>query len=63
MTDKKRERPLALDLDFSEAMERFAQTDPKEVRESVKRAKEKKPPGERAARRSPGPSKGDDPGT
>lgn len=49
MTDgKKRERPLYLDMDFGEALERFAQTDPKEVAESIQRAKKKKPPGAKA---------------
>lgn len=47
MTDekKKQEPPLGLDMDFLEAMERFARTDPKEVAESVERSKQKKPPG------------------
>ncbi len=54
MADRdKREPPLALDMDFAEALARFAQTDPQEVKESIERAKTKKPPGERAARRSP----------
>lgn len=55
MTDKKRtqEPPLFLDMDFGEALERFARTDPEEVKQSVDRAKEKtKPPGEKPARRS-----------
>lgn len=42
---KKLEPKLYLDLDFDEALERFAQTDPKEVDTSIKRAKKKKPPG------------------
>lgn len=42
---KKQEPPLALDLDFLEALERFTRTDPKEVAESVERSKQKKPPG------------------
>lgn len=46
---RKREKPLYLDMDFSEALERFAQADPREVRESIERAKEEKPPGEQAA--------------
>jgi len=45
MTDKKKlERPLHIDIDFDEALERFAQTDKKEVDESILRAKKKKPP-------------------
>lgn len=44
MTDK-REKPLFIDIDFDEALRRFAQTDKKEVDESIGRAKEKKPPG------------------
>jgi hypothetical protein len=60
MTDsKKRERPLHLEMDFREALERFAQTDPKEVTESIQRAKKKKPPGDGPARR-PARSKGGD---
>ena len=31
MTDKKLERPLHLDLDFGEALERYAKTKPAEV--------------------------------
>ena len=31
MTTGKRQPPLWLDMDFAEAMERFAQTDPNEV--------------------------------
>ena len=31
MTDKKLERPLFLDLDFGEALERFAKAKPEEV--------------------------------
>ena len=47
MTDQKRklEPPLKLDLDFGQALERFLQTDPKEVDESIERSKSKKPPG------------------
>jgi hypothetical protein len=44
MTDK-REKPLFIDMDFGEALRRFATTDKKEVDESIGRAKEKKPPG------------------
>lgn len=44
MTKKPYEKPLYLDMDFSEALQRFAKTDKKEVDKSIKRAKEKKPP-------------------
>lgn len=45
MSRGKREKPLELDMDFSEALKRFAQTDKAEVDESIERAKQKKPPG------------------
>lgn len=48
---RKTEPPLKLDMDFGEALERFARTKPKEVAESVERAKAKKPPGEEFPRR------------
>ena len=45
MTDgKKREPPLALDMDFDEAMRRFARTDKREVDDAIQRGKQKKPP-------------------
>lgn len=46
MTGKggKQEPPLHIDLDFSEALERFARTKPSEVAKSVERSKQKKPP-------------------
>lgn len=46
MTDKdrKREAPLHLDMDFGEALERFARTDPKEARDLMDRGKKQKPP-------------------
>jgi hypothetical protein len=44
MTGKKYEKPLYIDMDFDEALERFGTTDPKEVNESMERAKEKRPP-------------------
>jgi hypothetical protein len=43
---KKLEPPLHLDMDFGEALERFARTKPAEVAESIERSKQKKPPGE-----------------
>jgi len=53
MSEKKRklEPKLKLDLDFNEALERFVQTDPEEVKESIERAKQKKPPGDAPSRR------------
>jgi hypothetical protein len=48
MTGRKYEPPLYLDMDFEEALERFGTTDPKEVKELMERAKEKKPPGRKA---------------
>jgi hypothetical protein len=52
MTDEKKtvEPPLFLDMDFGEALIRFARTKPKEVQESIDRAKQKKKPGDKAAR-------------
>jgi len=40
-------------MDFGEALARFVQTKPKEVTDSIERSKQKKTPGERAARKSP----------
>ena len=48
---KKLEPKLHLDLNFGEALERFAQTDPKEVAESIERAKQKRPPEDGSPRR------------
>lgn len=45
----KREKPLFLDMDFSEALERFTQAEPAEVQESIARAKKKRPPGDKPA--------------
>lgn len=58
MTEEKKtvEPPLFLEMDFGEALARFTQTKPKEVHESIERAKQKKRPGEKAAR--PRPQKG-----
>lgn len=42
---KKTEPPFGLDMDFAEALERFARTDSAEVAESINRSKTKKPPG------------------
>lgn len=43
-TKKKVEPPLKLDMGFGEFLARVLQTDPKEVAESIDRAKTKKPP-------------------
>ena len=52
MTDKRKtEPPLFLDMSFGEALSRFVATSPKEVEESVDRAKTKKPPQDDAPRR------------
>lgn len=48
---KKLEPKLGLDMDFSEALVRFAQTDPKEVTNGIERGKERKPPEDAAPRR------------
>lgn len=45
MIGKKYEKRLYLDMDFGEALERFGAADPKEVKELMEQAKEKKPPG------------------
>jgi hypothetical protein len=41
---KKLEPPLKLNMSFGEILARALQTDPKEVEESIERAKTKKPP-------------------
>jgi hypothetical protein len=47
----KRSRPyedkMKLEMPFAEALERYAGTDPKEMHANIKRAKQKKPPGEK----------------
>lgn len=55
MTEKraKPEPPLYLDMDFGEALLRFTKTKPKEVQESMNRAKQKTEPGDKAARPRP----------
>ena len=40
---------MRLDMPFSEALERFAHVDPKEMHANIKRAKKKKPPGGKKA--------------
>jgi hypothetical protein len=41
---KKLEPKLGLDMPFAELAERLMQTNPKEVEESIERAKQEKPP-------------------
>ena len=57
MTDEKDKKtlepPMGLDMSFDEALQRFTQTDPKEVEQSIERSKKKKPPGNKK-RKSPG---------
>ena len=48
---KKLEPPLRLDIEFGEALSRFAATKPKEVAESIARSKTKKPPQNEPPRR------------
>lgn len=45
---------LYLDMPFSEALERFAGVDPRELEGNIKRSKQKKPP--RAKKKRPGGS-------
>lgn len=48
---KKLEPPLKLDMSFGEAMSRFVATNPKQIDESIKRSKTKKPPQDDSPRR------------
>lgn len=57
MIGRKLEPAFGLDMDFGEAFERFARTDPKEVAESVQRSKQKGPPGDEVPRRPARPAK------
>lgn len=41
---RKQEPPLHIDMDFGEALARFAKTDPKEVADLVEKSRQKKPP-------------------
>lgn len=50
-TKKKMEPPLKLDMGFGEFLARAVQTDPKEVDESIQRAKTKKPSQDATPRR------------
>lgn len=54
--ERKTEPPLKLDMDFGEALERFVRVKPKEVAESVERAKTKMPLGDPTSQR---PVRGD----
>lgn len=65
MTEGKREKPLGLDMDFGEALERFAGVDLGELPDSIKlgkKARQKKkdgspeePPSDRPPKRRPVP--------
>lgn len=57
MSDEKRktEPPLFLDMDFGEALARFTRVKPEDVSESIERSKQKKKPGDKAARQKPPP--------
>jgi hypothetical protein len=48
---KKLEPKLGLEMPFAELVERLMQTDPKEIEESVEKAKQKKPAAKRNLRR------------
>lgn len=50
--DRKTEPPFGLNMNFGEALRRFAKTDPKEIVESIERSKQKRPPGNEPPRRS-----------
>lgn len=54
---KKLEPKLGLNMDFDEAMSRFAATLPSEVEASIAKSKEKKPPDAKKKRKSPGGKK------
>lgn len=54
MSGPKLERPLFIDMDFGEALRRYAQTDPSEVSPAPKRQGEKGAPGGRSASQIPG---------
>jgi hypothetical protein len=46
--------PFRLDMDPDEFLERAIRTKPREVEASIKRAKQKKPPGSKKKRKPPG---------
>lgn len=46
MTGKKREKPLGLDMDFGEALERFVGVDPNDLPDEIKLGPQKKGDGE-----------------
>lgn len=45
MTEKKRAKPLVIDMGFDEALERFAGVDPGELPDRVKLSHKRGPPG------------------
>jgi hypothetical protein len=56
MTDDKREKRLKLDMEFSEALERIAKTDPDELPPNVKLRRSKKKEEAEAKKASAGKS-------
>ncbi len=48
--------PFKIQMGFDEALERFIRVDPKEVEASIKRSKQKKPPGTKRKRKASGSS-------
>ena len=54
MAKDKKGPSLGLDMDPDEALERFIQTDPKQVDDLIRRSKTKKPPG---SKKKPGGKK------
>lgn len=46
MTDRKREKPLGLDMSFEEALERFAGVNPDEMPDNIKLGKKRKKKGD-----------------
>jgi len=49
---KKLEPKLGLNMQFGEALERFAKTDPDEVEDSIAKGKQKRPSAKRKKRRT-----------
>jgi hypothetical protein len=53
------EPAFGLDMPFDEALKRFIGTDPKEVESSIKKSKQKKPPGTKKTKLSGGSNQSD----
>lgn len=60
MTDRKREKPLGLDMDFAEALARFAGVDPGELPDKIKLGKKASPKKEGDGEPPPSEVEGDD---